>query len=309
MLLIVTSCLKEGIFKPERRLSKVYEMEVKQTTNYYNGRTEIRYDTLYKHLSQEWLWEDDYLTAITNYYYYQEYQSDPVSGISSVLNLTYKHKRLAKVSDADGQNYSLYSYEWFKLVPLTTIESYQNGKLYSKVEFTHEDKIIIKAVVNFYGDEEASDATKFALSTIMPNKKALDGVLARKGAKGDLVKTLTLDFIYVENNVTKVVMNDGDVTTTIEYTYDAKTNPFYGCFAMFGEGSFGSMSQNNIIVEKVTTGDGENTEAGTVTTPYEFKYDGEYPSSISRVDSAFDGANYRYDYTYTTFYEYLPMED
>ena len=304
MLLLATSCLKEGIFQPERRVSKVYDMTVRMSTNYYNGQTFTRYDTLDKHVSQEWLWEDDMLTAITNYYFYQEYaQPDPVSGVSSVLKFTYKHKRLAKVSDADGENYSTYSYEWFKLARIAKIESYQLGQLYSTAEITHEDKIITKAVVNFYGEGEASDATKFALGTVLPNKKALESVLARKNAKGDVVRTLTLDFIYEENNVTKVVMTDGDVTTTIEYTYDAKMNPFYGFYAMLGDGSFGAMSQNNIISEKVTTGEGERV------TDYEFKYDGEYPSSISRVDSAFDGNNYRYDYTYTTFYEYLPMED
>ena len=256
-----------------------------------------------KHVTQEWKWDDNLLTTITNYHQEQGILDDqPTTVVSSVLTLTYDGKQLVKVSDAFGQDYSNYTYDGNKL---TKIESYEEGQLRSTAEITHDGKKIAQVVVTTYEVEgKASDATRFALSTIMPNKRVLDKVLANS-AKATTTQTQTLDFTFDGGNVTKIDMTYGEENITLEYTYDKNKNPFYGCYAALGEEGFTALSENNILSEKSTevyTRDGA-TRTYTYTTNYEYEYDGKFPTTVSTT-STYTSDNYSEKRTHTTYYEY-----
>ena len=303
MLLLGASCTKEGVFNPKEKIAKISESSLQVYTSSYDGQSYTESDTTPKHLTQEWKWDDNLLTTITNYT--QEYgllEDEPTTVVSSVLTLTYDGKQLVKVSDASGQDYSTYTYDGKKL---TKIESYEEGKLTSTAEVTHDGKKIAQVVVTMYDEEgKTSDATRFALSTIMPNKRVLDKVLANK-AKATAYATQTLDFTFDGGNVSKIVMTYGEETITLEYTYDKNKNPFYGCYAALGEEGFVALSENNMISEtssEVYTQDGA-TRTYTSTTNYEYEYDGKFPTTVSTT-STHTGNGYSQKYTHTTYYEY-----
>lgn len=303
MLLLGASCTKEGVFNPKEKIAKISESSLSVSTYSYDGQSYTESDTTPKHLTQEWKWDDNLLTTITNYH--QEYgllEDEPTTVVSSVLTLTYDGKQLVKVSDASGQNYSNYTYDGNKL---TKIESYEEGQLRSTAEITHDGKKIAQVVVTTYEVEgKASDATRFALSTIMPNKRVLDKVLANS-AKATTTQTQTLDFTFDGGNVTKIDMTYGEENITLEYTYDKNKNPFYGCYAALGEEGFTALSENNILSEKSTevyTRDGA-TRTYTYTTNYEYEYDGKFPTTVSTT-STYTSDNYSEKRTHTTYYEY-----
>ena len=297
MLLLGASCTKEGVFNPKEKIAKISESELQVYTSSYDGQSYTESDTTPKHVTQEWKWDDNLLTTITNYHQEQGILDDqPTTVVSSVLTLTYDGKQLVKVSDASGQDYSNYTYDGNKL---TKIESYEEGQL------RHDGKKIAQVVVTTYEVEgKASDATRFALSTIMPNKRVLDKVLANS-AKATTTQTQTLDFTFDGGNVTKIDMTYGEENITLEYTYDKNKNPFYGCYAALGEEGFTALSENNILSEKSTevyTRDGA-TRTYTYTTNYEYEYDGKFPTTVSTT-STYTSDNYSEKRTHTTYYEY-----
>lgn len=303
MLLLGASCTKEGVFNPKEKIAKISESALYVSTYSYDGQSMTTSDTTPKHVTQEWKWDGKLLTTITNFSQEQGILDDqPTTVVSSVLTLTYDGKQLVKVSDVSGQNYSNYIYDGNKL---TKIESYEEGKLSSTAEITHDGKKIAQVVVTMYDeDDKTSDATRFALSTIMPNKRVLDKVLANK-AKATAYATQTLDFTFDGGNVTKIDMTYGEENITLEYTYDKNKNPFYGCYAALGEEGFTALSENNILSEKSTevyTQDGA-TRTYTYTTNYEYEYDGKFPTSVSTT-STYTGDNYSEKRTHTTYYEY-----
>lgn len=303
MLLLGASCTKEGVFNPKEKIAKISESELQVYTSSYDGQSYTESDTTPKHVTQEWKWDDNLLTTITNYHQEQGILDDqPTTVVSSVLTLTYDGKQLVKVSDASGQDYSNYTYDGNKL---TKIESYEEGQLRSTAEITHDGKKIAQVVVTTYEvEDKASDATRFALSTIMPNKRVLDKVLANS-AKATTTQTQTLDFTFDGGNVTKIDMTYGEENITLEYTYDKNKNPFYGCYAALGEEGFTALSENNILSEKSTevyTRDGA-TRTYTYTTNYEYEYDGKFPTTVSTT-STYTSDNYSEKRTHTTYYEY-----
>ena len=296
-LLAVTSCTKEGVYNPKEKIVKIYESSLNSTINSYGDQTFTYSDTTAKHLTQEWNWDGNLLTSIS-YYNYNEQTKESV--FSYKMDMIYDGKRLVKVASSSTE-YATYTYEDNKIAK---IESYYNGELQLSRAITHDGKKIVKIVMTIYDDEINDDLAKFALSSLMPSKRALDAVFAVRSDKASAVATQTLDFTYDGNNVSKMVMTYGDETMTMEFTYDKNKNPFCGNYALSaGEGDLNCINANNVLTEKSTwqrTGETYDPQEST----YTYEYDGKYPVTKTMTQSSVDGDYYRSTYTHTTYLEY-----
>lgn len=300
MLLATVSCTKEGVFNPKEKIAKIYKETINVRTETYDGHSSTTSDTTAKHLTEEWTWDGKLLTTVTSYY-----QVSGTPTAYNVLTLTYDGKQLSKVSDASGQDYSVYTYDGSKL---TKVESFEGNELRSIAEVTHDGKHISKVVMTYKGEGEPGDVTKFAMRTLVPTQKVLDKMIAVK-AKEVADETVILEFTYDGGNATKIVMTYGsnsNYSQTTEYTFDKKKNPFSGNFATIGEGGLNAFNENNILTEKETSTYTENgrTQTQEETTEYTYEYDGKFPTSVSYTNTYSQGDYYTTKTTHTTYYEY-----
>ena len=293
-LLAFTSCNKEGVYNPKEKIVKIYKSSINSTTYSYGGQSLTESDTVPKYVSEEWTWSGKLLTSISFYSY--NYQTK-TSVFSNKIDLTYDGKQLTKVASSDDptNEYATYTYDGNKI---SKIETYYRGKLQSTTDVTHDGKKVVKVVITMYDDDEG-DITKFVMNSIMPTRKAAEMVLACRSAKAVTTETETIDFTYEGNNVSKMVVTYGEDKRTMDFTYDAMKNPFYGnyLYAASGDGSV-MLSENNVLTEKSSwTGEEPRTQS------YTYEYDGKYPVSCTTSETSNDGV-YSYSSSNTIYYEY-----
>lgn len=216
-----TSCHKDGVYTPKRKISKIYRK--------YDGEDgDI----------ERWHWNGELLDKI-------EYMGGNGSGVAY---FKYNNKQLIEVNDWD------YTYKFiYSGSKLSRIELLNRGQLEMDFKVTHTNKNkIIKIEVNEYYDDWNDDwdaeygKNKFmmlALRGILPETtcetmpKVLDK-MARKGSKG--VSTYYITYTYEGNNIKEERYSSQYREEIYSYRYDKEKNPFYNL--LYGGDSFESSS-------------------------------------------------------------------
>ncbi len=260
----MASCTKEGVYNPSKKIQRVY-----------NASTYTD-----KYLSQVWNWEGKLLKSVDHF--------SSGGGLSFTENFTYDGSRLIRVDDFRNSEYATFDYDGSVL---KTYNYYYKNKLSSTINFTYDGKKVTQIIYTIYDDKKVESHLTAPVPAII--RESMD-VLAEKADASKGLRTITYQFTWTNDNITKMVGTSEGEMMTATFTYDAKNNPFKGYLNLYSvEDPFMFYCKNNVLQYMQTYLDGENDIYN-----YTYQYDGnDYPtmSIRTRVDS---------DYSFTTFYEY-----
>lgn len=258
------SCTKEGVYNPSKKIQRVY-----------NASTYTD-----KYLSQVWNWEGKLLKSVDHF--------SSGGGLSFTENFTYDGSRLIRVDDFSNSEYATFDYDGSVL---KTYNYYYKNKLSSTINFTYDGKKVTQIIYTIYDDKKVESHLTAPVPAII--RESMD-VLAEKADASKGLRTITYQFTWTNDNITKMVGTSEGEMMTATFTYDAKNNPFKGYLNLYSvEDPSMFYSKNNVTQYMQTELNGENDIYN-----YTYQYDGnDYPtmSIRTRVDS---------DYSFTTFYEY-----
>lgn len=299
--MLISSCNKEGVFNPKKKISKIY------TSNSYtiNGNT----TTSDKTLSEEWTWnKNNTLAKIDAHGFYETTET-----------YTYDKKRVTRIdgvatntSGITGGGTSSYTYHIefkYNSKELSEASYYDGNELQTKLTFTHQNGKISKIEL-FEMNLENMDKNIKALHSILPEhlysnlEKMYKNRLSKSNTKGDA--SIIYEFTWDKNNISKAVCTaqwvEGYEKDIMEYKYDNYSNPFYGYLSPeMGEYSGADyFSKNNIT--QITTQyqtSFDNDKGDTNIENFNYTYEGKYPVTCSHTSSYYGGS-----YTTTTEYEY-----
>ena len=205
MTIVFASCTKDGIYKPKKKISKIYE-----TVQTDPNPT--------KELKETWTWNGKLLSMI-DYgdgefakFLYTKKQLSSIEGMDSRIEVNYDEK--GKYIDnfkvySDNELRATYTFEHGDKHLLTgyTIE-YEGGL------FNRNSARLVENVFRFLAPEIASEGADEYVQ------------IATSNLKGKEKYTVTLT--YDGKNVIEKVVNNGDEKYTYTYTYTEYLNPFYG---------------------------------------------------------------------------------
>lgn len=263
--LAFTSCHKDGVFNPKKKISRVFTQ--------YNGGN--------KTLEATYIWNKNKLDKIDygdGYFAYFKYDGKRVSQISlesTVLNFTYNGAKLSKV------------------------ELSYRGQLATSIEVTHNGNKITKLSITEY--ESDYKGTKniicagLCLRGILPANTCdnlVEKQIQAKESGGKGTYNSTIEFKYDGWNIIEERwVEDNEV---YNYTYDKGNNPFFGLLGDIGEGSdYVEYLESKNNIEKVSnTYNGNYSESS-----FSYSYDGKWPTERRRIYSDGTlGTTYFYEY-------------
>lgn len=294
--MLFSSCNKEGVFNPKKKISKIY------TSNSHtsNGNT-----TLDRWLQEEWTWNKNNTLAKIDHHF---------GAYENTETYTYDNKK--RVVRIDGtttniwdNNYTYHIEFKYNGKELSEAAYYDEDELQTKLVFTHEKGKISKIEL-FEMDMENMDKHIKALHSLLPEhlysnlEKMYKNRLSKSNAKGDA--TIIWELSWDKDNVSKAVCTakwiEGYEKDIMEYKYDNYNNPFYGYLSPeMGEYAGADyFSKNNItqIKTQFLTSNPDD-EGSTYISNYAYTYEGKYPISSSYTESSGQTST-----TYTTEYEY-----
>lgn len=279
-ILLFVSCTKEGKFKPEQRLVRVYSESVKETFEFYSGEHSLRKEVVIpKYKYQQFVWDEKKLNEILTY--------DTVGNVISHITLSYNlFKRVSKC-EQDGNYYAEYKYMWGKLNKYTLVVG---GKSAMEFEVEHEDGKIVSLTAEINTDNFDTNDIPFlrtALSLVFP-KCVSDMMISMPPSRTKA--PLVMTFHYSADNLVKIDLGSD---FSVEFEYDTRPNPIQGCYAYFGPTA---ISANNIV--KVNG------------YPYTYTYNAfGHPETVAYMVEFNPPGNYRYETTTTETYEYVAAEN
>lgn len=288
-----TSCQKEGVYNPSKKIDRIYRSYTSKSETYINGSWQTVSNTeKAKYISEVWTWDGKLLKEI------KHYASD--GNLTTTLQFSYDGKRISTITAANSQY--KFHYDGNKM---KSIEHISGNTIEEKMEIVHDGNTISKIKVTGYYDDDKKGRDIMPIEVlrfIIPNAESasFEKVMARmqkiSEMKGEY--TLTESLEWDGKNVKKVTVSyDQTETYYIEYQYDDKKNPFYGLFNMEDLGGTEFLSKNNIKSEREIDGN-EIYE-----TNYNYTYDGKYPET-KYYTSAYGNDSYRWTDNYTYYYEY-----
>jgi hypothetical protein len=279
-----SACEKEGVYHPQKKISKIY----------------LQGDGA-KQLYEKWTWEGKNLVKISNatdqYYRKFTYEKDRIKKIlwqdASYLSFTYDGKLIKRVDayDEDGALYVSFNFKHTKN-KITSVTFEEDGYYYKK-------------------SSRNDLASTLRLFLPLP-EQAVEQMTKRYERPASLTKgegavVITYEYVWDGNNIktmTESQVSDGyRASSEITYQYDKNKNPFYYCFDFSDyewEPLFAT-SQNNItLAEAVVQASYEgDSYSGTYSIEYDITYDGKWPVEVLTMIR--DGGSTS---RYTTYYTY-----
>jgi hypothetical protein len=242
----MTTCKKDGVFNPSKKVSKIYEQS----------------GTNPKTLSETWSWDKGKLIRV-----------DAVGG--DYYTFEYDKNRLSKITTSDG--HQEFTYDGSKL---NKIIAYVGAKEYATYNIEHDGRNISKVRVEYASTSSiqsakslVSAAMRFVLPIELPDEIALPTQKSQKGT-GTVVYTYT--YKWDGNNVVEMVRDDNSNNkTTVTYTYDKNSNPLYG---LFTSTSVTMLSKNNIATLRGTINYASGL-VGNYEYEYSYIYKGGFPTT------------------------------
>lgn len=272
----VTSCNKEGVYNPSKKISKIYE-EV-------DGE---------KVLSQTWTWDGNKLQMISHGKDGDEYEV-----------FEYNKGQVSKIIEYRAGAERGYTEFTYNKSLLEKMEVYSKGEKTQTVIVEHEKKKISKLIITDYsenydeGVHKSTDRYK-QLKQAMRFVAPIDfNYLPEKTHKSN-EDVAIVEFTYEGNNVVaqKTTMDNYSILMT--YTYDTYKNPFKD--ALFGSEEM-VLSENNVLSSlfSYTVMD----EEMNVKNDFSYVYDKKYPTKVEHKMSV-DVYGQKFTETFYTYYEYL----
>lgn len=290
--MLFSSCNKEGVFNPKKKISKIYTYD----TYTVNGTT----TTTDKTLSEVWTWNKNILEKIDHYGSNNE--------ITGTTTYTYDKKRVVRIDESYQSMFSNYSSRTEFIYDgkyLSEAKIYDGNELEATLKFTHQNGKISQIV--FTGEvvpeENGKSLRTRALQHILPPQicKTLQQIEKKKQTKnaGKGSETTTITLTWNKDNITKLACVDEFYGERQEYSmeaeYDNYNNPFYGLFDTEMSFGGGNLCKNNIVKQTwVFPYEGDHS-----TDTYQYTYEGRYPVSCTHTDPFYDDTH-----TSTTEYEY-----
>lgn len=274
ILASMTSCTKEGVYTPKKKIQRVY---------FSSTNTD-------KYLCQSWDWDDNLLEAI-NFY--------SSSGSSNgTENFSYDGKRLIRVDDYLNSEYTTYDYDGKNL---KSANYYYKNALEVTATYDYSDGKLNKIVLTEYGGWKFAGECHMQLS-YLPFTKDFAEVITKIRAKvaeynsSKSIYVLNLQLTWSGDNISKIVATTSEGRIgTVTLQYDSKNNPFKGFLHLYSfdvlgdvEGGDLFMSKNN-ITSAISSFEGENYVFN-----FNYQYDGDdYPTM--RIDPDSQSIHY-YEY-------------
>lgn len=286
LMLGVSSCQKEGVYTPKKKIAAVY-LESKTTTTLLGSNTSTVTNNE-KRKKEDWIWDGKLLKEV------KHYNND--GEIASTTTYTYDKKRVVRIENksSDVTSYSTFEYDgkWLK-----SSEFYYDGRLRNSYVYTHTDKKItsIEHTSYSYGLDRKAAAEMDAIyaEMVAPIGIMIPEGTKCEGAKGQVELTSTVELKWDGNNIAYKTTTNSGSSSTVGFTYDDKKNPYYG---MFEEDFFcapGLVSENNLM---------STTESDSPKMSY--TYDGKYPvtQTIKTITTSIAGTM-EIEMTYTFEYK------
>lgn len=270
----MTSCTKEGVYTPKEKIKRMY------VSSTYSE----------KYLSQSWNWDGKLLKSINHY--------SSNGTLSWTEDFTYDGKRLVRVDNFLGSEYTTYEYDGKYL---KNANYYYRGNLEATSSYEYSNGKMSKMTITYY--DSKSGTMGHLESSYIPFQdevvKACNKCMA-KLQSNNLEKALdmiTYQFTWEGNNVSKIVaMEDGDMAT-VAIQYDSKNNPLKGFHSLYSDvdddmGPVVIRSKNN-VTKMIATYEGENEVLD-----YTYQYNSDdYP--VMQIEK-YPGE----DYQHIVYYEY-----
>ena len=292
MAVAFVSCQKDGVYKPKKKIAKIYnEWTTTTVTTDENGSRTVT-DVQNPYVAEEWTWGDKTLTSVMH--------KDRDGKVTSTSNFTYDDKNRI-VGATSGDEKVEYTYNDDK--KLQTIKISEGSDDVTTIEITYEDKVptSVKTVWS-YTFKKLSEFAK----SVIPSYICEAIEAEQLHSKTTVSNTYNTAIEWDGKNISQVVTtgeNGYKYTTT--YEYDGKTNPYKGMYAGMSDDFDAAYSKNNVVKKTTSRVDG-NTTTSTVT-EYTYEYDGKVPSKITYTEEDEEtilGVNYKRTFVYVTTYEY-----
>ena len=291
-LILASSCEKEGVYSPEKKISKIYV------------------EGSWKRLQQEWTWKGDLLQSVS-------YYDGPFE-----LRFQYDGKQLISITKLDKNN-MYYFFHYNKSgkqldsldVYVDNLNQTPNVQHYAHYDFLYNDEGLISGYeekvyyLNLYKEDE--QALALALQCAVPG---LPEVAAQQLAKTDTRNKgdefgwdkYSVSFSYNGENVAECLVTINDLyKQSYTFTYTDYQNPSY---RLFQSTSFESSSLYSRNLVKTCHYEehfmGDPTYDYYMDTEYLYEIAGQYPVKATRNNSYHYYESPDYSETYTTIYYY-----
>ena len=270
LALVFASCTKDGVYKPKKKISKIYETFVTDQASI-------------KELKESWTWDGKLLSKI-------EYGKD------NVINFTYEKKQLKTVTN--GHERIELNYD-DKGKYIDNFKMYYENELEATYTFEHGDKHLITGYTIEFGSgmepnksaRLVQNVFRFLIPEIADNEAAEYAKNANNGFKDGSKTTVTLT--YDKKNVVEKVTTDGIFTTNYTYTYTDYLNPFYGLLDIDMSTGLSKNAVATMVIKE--SGSYDNTYS------YTYKAEGKVPTQVTTIFSYNDGIS---PHTTTTITDY-----
>ncbi len=272
----LTSCEKEGVYKPKNKLAQVY----------------LKTDGGEKELYQIFKW-DEKTNLLSEVY--------DVAG-DYAMHFEYDGKRISKITTTDGDA-AIYEYDG-KLIKSISME-HLNGAT-EKYEFTHDGKQIVKTDYTREGNllNSARSLTNFAFNFVLPElaQYQCETAFQKNDVKGNYSYSET--YTYEGKNVATIDRTDAQ---NEEYHYTFTYNEDYlNPYHLFMD----DYTATGISKNMVKSYDYTNTAIATASVHSEsiFEGDGKYPTHETRTNATthhVGNLDNTYTQTHEFFYEYV----
>ena len=277
MTLVFASCTKDGVYKPKKKISKIYET----VTTDPNPE---------KELTEVWFWDGKLLSKI-------DYGDDEIA------QFTYEKKQLKSIVGGDSRIEMNYD---SKGKYIDNFKLYYKNELQATYTFEHGDKHLISGyTIEYEGGILGKSSTRlienvfrFLTPEIATDAAAEYVMAANSDLKGNDKYTVSMS--YDGKNVIEKVVKSGDATMTYSYTYTEYLNPFYGLLDMDMDNCFSKNAVASYVRKMSNMPDYNYT--------YTYQVDGKVPTQMTenmRWEITMGGLTNSHVETVVTDYEYL----
>ena len=245
LMFVFASCTKEGVYKPKKKISKIYE----------TVQTDPNPEKILKEI---WTWNGKLLSKV-------EYED------GDFVTFSYDKNRLTTINSDFGRTELEYDGKF-----IDEMKYYSGNDLYMTIEFDHEKNLISGYTVEY----EGTDADKAKIARLIENSfrfiapevaqdEAAEYLKATAGdTKGSVKRTVT--YTYDGKNVIEKTDRYGNNTVVYTYTYTDYKNPFYGL-----------LSEMEISKNAPATCVRTMTDMPKYEYDYTYKADGKVPTQVT----------------------------
>lgn len=244
VIIVFTSCTKEGQYMPSKKISEIVYVHSHKVGDLVVSTTE----------SEKWTWNGKMLSYI-------DYYNADGDRTSTAL---FRYDNDNRLEEIEGGIYNVkYDYENNHIDDVEVVDV-STGKEVQKIEFSYKSGKVATIDVTTYDAKGAASCIINPLRFILPDNVA-EMVTSQSAEKGTTRYTLT----WTGKNITELSAPG----CSVKWTYDNNTNPFKGFFNM--DLHFDQIYSANNVVRQDLTLDGKST-----TIEFDYVYDGKYPTRV-----------------------------